>query len=1703
MKPIGNESETSQGSLLIKNKRLLLILGITAVILAVAAAAVFLWPGIARKGDPAAVENDITPAPTSHASLKTIQIQRPAESMGYELKKPFELIPEDSDETGTAADSGYRILLDKYEYTAQELTNKISIFPQTGFTVKESAKGEFLLTPVSLLPNQVYSISFSDEEEGISYSWAFQTRKEFFVTGTLPRDMATYIPVNTGIEITFSQKISSDLSEYFEINPKAEGRFEIHKNTVAFVPSSGLEYDTVYTVTVKKGLPNKPDGMTLQGDTVFAFQTEPVPTEKSDGYSCDSFEFARRLYNFYPYEAPLLSVYTNIESGTPVDFSLYRYNSEEDFRDDIYRKDDRPFWCVHYDEPIDYEGKELVLQMSTSFLSESDGDDYYFRTKFVQLPETLPEGHYIVVIKKDDMERRAFIQINELAVYIGAADNKTLAVVYKSETAEPVEGVQIVFDDFSMATDRDGFAVMEIPLFDEEGSRVKNYAIKREGHPGYYANIGESYYSSDYYYDYGYDDYYAYSDNFYAGNIGDLYWGYLFTDRDMYLPSDRINVWGMVAGKDGSTPPGKVRIILSRGYSWYYSSDEYAVIDEKEALLTGMNTFKSDISFTNLSPGSYVLEVVSGDRTLLSKSISISKYIKPLYTISSSVSQKNILPGDEVEFAMETKFFEGTPVNGMNFDYYAWGINDKEITGALTTDENGSAKLNFKVTAQSTQSWWPQHAYIRATNADPEETTVIAYESITVFPRDMMLKVSSKTDGNRICKVDIATNKIDIEGIRNKEWYTQEDYTSDPADVEITVDLFETWYTRTQTGTYYDFITKLTYPTYSYEQHEKKINTLSVNTVGGKGSFTFEKEDEKGYHAVLRCVDGKGRSITQTEYLYNYYPSDNGRDSKRYMLGSDKIYYSVNDEAKLSLYCNDEPVAREENKKVLFMLYRKGLLDYTFTDEPDYTVTFRESLIPNVGVMAVYFDGKNFNASGMKQLYYNKEDRKLNVQVTPSQQQYRPGDMAVFDVEVTDASGRGCKAEVLLSIVDESYFALWDQSADILYSIYSQNVSLGYDAASIPHTNTLDDYDYYGGAECGEGGDEGYGDVRSDFKDTAMFETVTTDENGRGQISVKLPDNLTKWRITYLGITEDLYAGSGTVNVDVRLPYFINTVFHDVFITGDKPYLQIRSFGTEIQEGEQVDYTISVEKDGEPWNSYSISSVIGERALVELDALEEGKYTYTVTGKYKSYADAIQLPFEVLPGYIEQSLTEYQALTENSTFPESKWPARVYFFNENVREYWDELLDLAYSWNNRIDSIIVRKQAKQILREYFKDTWITDDEEYDVAQYQLSNGGIALLPYDSAYPVLTAKICALNDSGFDYELMREYFRRSLESENSTSTDIAASYWGLACLHEPVLLELNELLQSQELKLIDRLYIALAYAYIGDLDTAGRMYQDIIRLYMKEDTLRAYITIEEEGYDSDDIQEATSLCALLAQKVNDAERDKLFKFVCNMYSTDILTSAMRLTAIRSNLKNLSMESAFTWELDGKKETVTLKGRETRSMFLTADKLKNIRFSDVEGKITVACVYTAPLGEISQTDERISIKRTYFDRSGAEKTTFAPSEYVRVRLVISFEPTAPSGNYMVEDYLPASLRHVYRGETGMRSDLDARWYPHEIFGQKVSFCVYHNNKDNRSIIIEYFARVYNIGEYTTDCAAVYNLESNMINYTPRTRITVEKQ
>jgi hypothetical protein len=195
-------------------------------------------------------------------------------------------------------------------------------------------------------------------------------------------------------------------------------------------------------------------------------------------------------------------------------------------------------------------------------------------------------------------------------------------------------------------------------------------------------------------------------------------------------------------------------------------------------------------------------------------------------------------------------------------------------------------------------------------------------------------------------------------------------------------------------------------------------------------------------------------------------------------------------------------------------------------------------------------------------------------------------------VAVTDADGKSMATTVLLSVIDEALFQLQqrdynffanyfscgggsfssqqtDELLPALYTTVASGVVQSYASHSFPVVDP--------GCQCGGGGDPV---PRENFKDTALFEVVNTDADGRGTVTFELPDNLTSWRVTGRAISDDFHAGSSSTLLPVGLPLFVEPVLNTSYLASDRPALRLRAFGDALEPGQPVSFEVRAIQDG-------------------------------------------------------------------------------------------------------------------------------------------------------------------------------------------------------------------------------------------------------------------------------------------------------------------------------------------------------------------------------------------------------------------------------------------------------------------------------------------------------------------------------------------
>jgi hypothetical protein len=217
--------------------------------------------------------------------------------------------------------------------------------------------------------------------------------------------------------------------------------------------------------------------------------------------------------------------------------------------------------------------------------------------------------------------------------------------------------------------------------------------------------------------------------------------------------------------------------------------------------------------------------------------------------------------------------------------------------------------------------------------------------------------------------------------------------------------------------------------------------------------------------------------------------------------------------------------------------------------------------------------------------------------------------------------------------------------------------------------------------------------------------------------------------------------------------------------------------------------------------------------------------------------------------------------------------------------------------------------------------------------------------------------------------------------------------------------------------------------------------------------------------------------------------------------------------------------FKYNLDGKQEDIKLEKGESLKLMVTSDQLSKLTFEPGSGKAGVTSIYSTPLNaqEVVR-DQNLTLLRQYLVNAPSpvydlnsqappglpnppplppqftvpSVSVFNQSDLVRIQLDYSLGPKSVDGCYQVTDILPSGLKPVTKTLTQAYGDTRI-WYPYEINGQKVSFCVYKNSPQRP---ITYYARVVSKGEYKADQALIQSQKAfNSLNITESTSVNIK--
>lgn len=1569
--------------------------------------------------------------------------------------------PTSMDGTGINVDSDFLITFEEgHTMSIDEVKQGLKIEPLGEVSIQAEADGYLIAPKGSFEKNSLVKITLDQ------VTWMFQCETDFGLIGSLPRHEGTNVPMNSGIELYFSHE-GAEVEDYFTIEPFVKGDFKVYGSTVVFVPEL-LAAKTVYTITLKEGLSLKTSDKVLAESYSFSFETG-MNEEEVSTYPKGYFNYYSSLNDFalsQPIYIPMnFSVNEPSNEGLTITTKVYVYKEVESMTSDLADYLDLPTWRNYY------EGGQLTSTESLDLLIEFDQsiEDLHMYETTIDVPVALDEGVYLVQSTWEDLSFQTFVQVTDLSYLYFEDEENNYYWVNDLATDQPAVGA-FANGNVTNVADENGF--LRVVKEDESTIVTSILSYKEKEVVQYNFNNQNAY------------------------NAYNHYWKYIQTDRNLYKPTDEVKLFGFVQNRDSGEYPEVVTVSIDEQrwyYGWFWPSVEQEVPLVSEVISVEKGFFEGAFTLPNLEEGGYQVEVKSGVEVIGTHYIQVENYVKPDYKIAVTSDKKAVFLNENVRFTTKTSFYEGTPVADLVVNYDLYGMNFESGTG----ETNNDGEFNVDYSPSYSDGYQDEVYAGYSTYASlPESGELFGQLNVRVFVNDLHVDVETTVDEG-IGTIDASVHNIVLDRLNDGTALDAQDYLGQPVQGQVLYGaIYRNEWVKEISGEYYDFINKVTRKRYHYRMDTTLLKNIDLTTdKEGKVivKINLPKVEDVYYTLELSTKDGHNHPMKFERYFGKTYEDYYRDDTHLYMTSNEETYH-VGDEMKVEMFRGKVPAV---GLKYLTILGASGLKELVWSDEPSIELPYTDDYLPEVEVIGVLFNGEGYEIAQSIIPGVVQEDYAIDLELATDKTSYQPGDEVTVSVVARTKDGLAVTdGRVNISIVDEALFALSDQVIDPLGYLYGW-VGSGLSQMTTSHNNLDQGGNYpmvrgYGMEETAKAdfaGDQVMSEsmtanvsdvfespasieVRTDFKDTAIFKTLKLDGQGRGVIQFTLPDNVTSWRLTAAAISESLNAGSEIEALNVSLPFFINTTMNQTYLVGDYPQISVTGYGNDLLANEKILYTVICKEVG---YSVSAESSAFERVRIPLFELDEGTYKIQVIAQSASgMSDGYEEVITVLPTYQEKRVSETYVAEEGLTIDSSDFGMTSLTFVDRSRGmYISNLYQLTYSGGKRVDQLYLSYLAANELSQSFGIE--TGTAEVSLADYMTNEGGIALLPYSDADLETSVKFAGIIEEGNSKNRLKGYLYNAYYHTSSSNKTMAL--YGLISMGEPLLNELNQQVMVENLTIEDNMWLAMGYAAIGDTYKANLIYKEVLVDYMEtfEGSARFVLSKDlEEQY-----RLTSRILPLLADVDIDLGRDA-YAYVNSHTSETYLANLDHYLYVLSMMAHATDDQGFvTYTFDGHEVTVDLTGFFGHTIKVPSVKISTFSVVEVTSDVLVVAEYNAIGNREGVIDDNIELQRHYEDYlTGEVKNSFKEGDIVKVVLDWRIDEQAIDYGYRITDYVPSGLVPIKNyWQFGLS---DGHYWYRDIVGQKVSFGVYKGTLDVEPMV--YYARVISPGSFKSDRAMI---------------------
>lgn len=365
--------------------------------------------------------------------------------------------------------------------------------------------------------------------------------------------------------------------------------------------------------------------------------------------------------------------------------------------------------------------------------------------------------------------------------------------------------------------------------------------------------------------------------------------------------------------------------------------------------------------------------------------------------------------------------------------------------------------------------------------------------------------------------------------------------------------------------------------------------------------------------------------------------------------------------------------------ELYFAVVRHNTIYQTITKvkggAPQIQFQVTPEMLPNAAVEAVLVrQGKplsqvepgslnNLVGIGFAPFSTNLDGKYLKTQITPAQGSLQPGAEQTVQLELKDNQGQPVQGQFTVMVVNEAVLQLTGyRPPDLVKTVYAEQPISTRFADNRPNVVVQPltpmqekGWGYGGGLSAAAANTR----VRTDFKALAYYNgSVLTDSSGKAQVTFKLPDDLTTWRVMAVATDGNLRFGNGEGTFITTKSLLSNPVLPQFARPGDHMEAGLSVTNNTGQKGTlAINGAVSgalqlTDKNSGRLQTQVESGTQAYRFPILAGNAGEGKVQFVT--QLNGTSDAFEVPLEVKPVEVTE-----QAIETGVTDKQIKIPVNV------------------------------------------------------------------------------------------------------------------------------------------------------------------------------------------------------------------------------------------------------------------------------------------------------------------------------------------------------------------------------------------------------------------------------------------------------------